>query len=366
MSAPTLLIVYCSLILLASLAGGWLPLLFRLTHVWLQVAMSFVGGAMLGVGLLHLLPHAYFAIGEIYPPVVWLLVGFLCMFFVERVFHFHHHDPPPEDLDGPPQESIAVHDHSQHSHAHAHHEHDGHAGQSRRLSWGAALMGLALHSTLDGLALAASVLAETSPGGHVEPWAGLVVFLVIALHKPFDSLTLGTLMAVDGRSARARHLVNFLYALAVPLGALVFGLGAQAWIASEQRIVGSALAFAAGTFICIATSDLLPELQFHSHDRWKLSIALLLGISMAGVMVAIEASGHRHEEKGTGDRAVIPEIWPIVAFQTPPTRACRLGNWPKCLGTWPPAEPAQMRQASNTPACLAVHPRRPRSRGMRA
>lgn len=296
MSPLVLLIAYCSLILLASLAGGWLPLLFRLTHVWLQVAMSFIGGAMLGVGLLHLLPHAYFAIGEIYPPVIWLMVGFLCMFFVERVFHFHHHDPPPEAIGQHHEEAIAGHAHAHHGHVHdgpAHHEH---AAQPRRLTWGAALMGLALHSTLDGVALAASVLAETSSDGHAEPWAGLVVFLVITLHKPFDSLTLGTLMAVDGRSPRVRHLVNFVYALAVPVGALVFGLGAQAWIADEQRIVGSALAFAAGTFVCIATSDLLPELQFHSHDRWKLSIALLLGIALAGVMVSLEESGHRHSE----------------------------------------------------------------------
>lgn len=296
MSAVFLLIAYCSLILLASLAGGWLPLLFRLTHVWLQVAMSFIGGAMLGVGLLHLLPHAYFAIGEIYPPVIWLLVGFLCMFFVERVFHFHHHDPPPEAIGHHHEEAIAGHAHAHHDHAPSDAVHHNHAGQPRRLTWGAALMGLALHSTLDGVALAASVLAETSSDGHAEPWAGLVVFLVIALHKPFDSLTLGTLMAVDGRSTRARHLVNLLYALAVPVGALIFGLGAQAWIANEQRIVGSALAFAAGTFVCIATSDLLPELQFHSHDRWKLSIALLLGIAVAGVMVSIEESGHRHSE----------------------------------------------------------------------
>lgn len=157
-------------------------------------------------------------------------------------------------------------------------------------------MGLALHSTLDGVALAASVLAEKSSDGRVEPWAGVVVFLVIALHKPFDSLTLGTLMAVDGRSARSRHLVNLVYALAVPLGAVLFALGAQAWFSSEQRILGPALAFAAGTFICIATSDLLPELQFHSHDRLKLSIALMLGIAMAGVMVSIEESGHQHHE----------------------------------------------------------------------
>jgi len=54
-----LLASYCALILLASLLGGWLPLMVRLTHTRLQVATSFVAGLMLGVGLLHLVPHAW-------------------------------------------------------------------------------------------------------------------------------------------------------------------------------------------------------------------------------------------------------------------------------------------------------------------
>ena len=45
-----LLVVYCLLIMVASLAGGWLPLLFRLSHTGMQLSMSFVGGAMIGVG----------------------------------------------------------------------------------------------------------------------------------------------------------------------------------------------------------------------------------------------------------------------------------------------------------------------------
>jgi zinc and cadmium transporter len=48
--------------------------------------------------------------------------------------------------------------------------------------------------------------------------------------------------------------------------------------------LGCALAFCAGTFLCISCSDLLPELQFHSHDRFKLSVALLAGL---GVAIAI-------------------------------------------------------------------------------
>lgn len=289
MSPTKLLIVYCLLILLASLAGGLIPLLIRLTHTRLQLAMSFVSGAMLGVGLLHLLPHSYFEFGAIYPPVWWLTGGFLVMFFVERVFHFHHHDAPSDVEAAAGAHEAHHHDHDHAGDAHSH----GHAHAERPLSWGAALAGLTLHSTLDGIALAASVAAESGEAGHAK-WAGLVVFLVVFLHKPFDSMTLGTLMAVAGRSARLRHLVNGLYALAIPLGVILFYLGVGASGVDRHEIVGAALAFAAGTFLCISTSDLLPELQFHSHDRFKLSAALLLGLALAAGIVMLEERQHQH------------------------------------------------------------------------
>ena len=53
-----LLTYYCVFILLASIAGGMIPVWFRLTHRWMQFAVSFVAGVMLGVALLHMLPHA--------------------------------------------------------------------------------------------------------------------------------------------------------------------------------------------------------------------------------------------------------------------------------------------------------------------
>ena len=58
--------------------------------------------------------------------------------------------------------------------------------------------------------------------------------------------------------------------------------------------LGSALAFAAGTFVCVATSDLLLELQFHAHDRVKLSVALLAGLVLAAAIGKFETSGHDH------------------------------------------------------------------------
>lgn len=280
---PALLLsLYCALIFAAALSGGLLPFLFRLTHVWLQLIMSFVGGAMLGVSLLSLLPHAFYEFDEaIFPAVIWLLAGFLAMFFIERAFHFHHHDAPPQ----PPECTHEPHEH--HSHG------PTHGAEPRRLTWTAALIGLVLHSLIDGITLAASVIATSAHEG-AELFAGAAVFLAIVLHKPFDSLTLGSLMLVAGQPPRTRHLVNFCYALTVPVGAALAYLGVE-HEAAGMPALGRLLAISAGAFLCIATSDLLPELQFHSHDRGKLSAALLAGILVAGLMVFAEESGHSHE-----------------------------------------------------------------------
>jgi hypothetical protein len=44
-------------------------------------------------------------------------------------------------------------------------------------------------------------------------------------------------------------------------------------------------------FLCIAGADLLPKLQFHAHDRVKLSLALLAGVAVASLIVRF---GHAH------------------------------------------------------------------------
>jgi zinc and cadmium transporter len=162
------------------------------------------------------------------------------------------------------------------------------------LSWGGAAVGLALHSLADGVALAASVEAERELAGPVA-LAGLATFVVIFLHKPFDSMTIGTLMAVGDASRRSRHVVNALFALAIPVGAGLFYVGATSAGPGMQTVIGAALAFSAGTFLCISSSDLLPELQFHDHDRVKLSAALILGLAAAWGVGFLEHAGHGHD-----------------------------------------------------------------------
>ena len=296
-----LLAIYCALVMLASLCGGWLLILMRPTHTRLQVATSFVAGLMLGIALIHFLPDAMEQLKDIDRTAKWVLGGFLAMFFLQRFFHFHHHDSPvgdPEDCchDDPPP---AVHTYEEHVHDHDHpHDHDhGHEHEShehahtladksaKQLSWVGTALGMTLHSLLDGLALAASVMAAKQGDARL---AGLGVALVVILHKPFDAMAVTTLMTASGSSRNSRHLLNGLFSLASPLGAGLFLLGASQFADSNAVFLGCSLAFCTGTFLCIASSDLLPELQFHSHDRFKLSVALLSGLAIALVIKYFE------------------------------------------------------------------------------
>lgn len=281
MSPIELLTVYCALVLLASLAGGWFLLFIHLTHTRLQIAVSFVAGLMLGIALLHFLPDANEQLNSLDKTAEWLLGGFLVMFFVQRFFHFHHHDLPegdPEDCCG-------------HNHSHEHHHDDEHAHtladkSAKQLSWVGTALGLTLHSLLDGLALAVAVEAGKQGNAKI---AGLGVALVVILHKPFDAMAVSTLMAASGKSKSSRHVLNGLFALASPVGAALFYFGASQ-MTGNVPVLGCALAFCAGSFLCIASSDLLPELRFHSHDRFKLSVALLAGLAIAIIIKQFEAA----------------------------------------------------------------------------
>ncbi|MDZ4820722.1 MAG: ZIP family metal transporter [Planctomycetota bacterium] len=309
MSIELLATIYAILIIAASIFGGIIPRFFKLTHARMQTALSFVAGVILGIGVLHLVPHGFQqfqmidASRAIDRTVWWLLMGFLVMFFLQRLFHFHSHETPAEVEAGVLADSTCSHedhDHSHHSHGHHEHSHHDHAHHDQSFTWAGVFFGLTLHSLVDGITLFAAIQAEE---GHAHGWmvAGLGYFLAVFLHKPFDSLSIASLMMASGWSAGWRTAVNWIYSLVAPLGMLMcyFGLN-QAGDYWSTTLLAGTLCFAAGTCVCISTSDLLPELQFHSHDRLKLSIALLLGLGLAWGLVFIENQGHDHHVDRNG------------------------------------------------------------------
>ncbi|MCH2162056.1 MAG: ZIP family metal transporter [Phycisphaerales bacterium] len=289
MTATSTLVVYCVAILLVSVLGGFIPAVVRLTHRRLQLALSLVSGVMLGVGLLHMLGHAVehsidatfhgIEAPGIHGIMLATLVGFMALFMLERFFCFHHHEAEGEEGCG-------------------HHDHDHGPSSDHAFGWVGALVGLSVHTLIAGFALGAAVGSTTLHEPAVETagltFAGFGVFLGILLHKPFDAFTIIALMRRQGLSRGSMFLVNGLFALVIPLGVLLFVWGVDNSGGDAVRFTIYALAFSAGTFICIAASDLLPELHFHSHDRVAMTAMLIIGLVIAWGSGLLEHSGHDH------------------------------------------------------------------------
>lgn len=302
MSPVTLLFVYCVFIFVASNTGGRLSDLIRMTHLRTQLLMSGVAGLMIGIALLHLLPHAAGMLGSMSQTGTGALIGLIAMFLLIRLFHTHDHGTRDASAGNQIEAGHTCdHDHG-HDHDHVHcesnHDHGEESKQPRRFGWAGVFFGLALHTMIDGVALASSVIADSVHGSWMG-LAGIGTFLVIVLHIPLDSFAITSVMKRQGWSSAAQRAASMMFSLACPLGACLMYLGATT-VLQGTGILGWGLAISAGFFICIALADLLPEVAFHDHDRFKLTFALLLGVSIA---VGIEnLPGHTHDH-GPGGQA---------------------------------------------------------------
>ncbi len=270
-----LLLGYSLAILAASLLGGYLPAIVKMTHTRIQMVMSFVAGFILSVALYHLLPHGLVLIpgpGAVEKAVGLMMFGIILMVLLLRIFHFHQHEFGDEAGD------------FLHEHAHEH-AHDHASSESRLIGIG---MGLGLHTVTEGIALGTSIRVGEIHGDEVG-LAGLGVFLAILLHKPLDAFSIIGLLQAAGHSLRTRIAVNIGFAMLCPVVALLtfWGIGLLGhW---EEEVVGYVLVLAAGAFLCISLSDLLPEIHFHSHDRVKLTVCFLMGIALAYGLYFIES-----------------------------------------------------------------------------
>ena len=256
-----LLTGYAAAIAAASLFGGWLPSVVRMTHTRIHMAMSLVAGLILGVALLHLLPHGMAQLPE--PDAAatalwWAMLGMVFMVLLLRVLPFHQHD----------------------------FSNAAHGTGAPSLGWLGIVLGMCLHSFVEGVALGAGVRAGIASGGGL---IGGGVFLAIFLHKPLDALSIAGVMQAGHVDGRTRRLVIIGFALICPAAAFLTYWGAALLGAGQEAIVGRALAFSAGAFLCISLSDLLPEIQFHSHDRGKFTLAFLAGIGLAYAMHLVES-----------------------------------------------------------------------------
>ncbi len=276
------LLIATPLLIGASLVGGLIPGAIRATHLRMQLALSFVSGLMLGVAILHLLPHSIIMLGSVDRAVTLMLLGVVGVFLLMRFLHVHSLEPGikiPVDCG-----HEHGHDHAPGDDQHSHHHEHSHSS----VRWVTILSGLSLHSIVDGAALASAVQL-----GLGEAWPGLMVLIVVVLHKPLDALAISATMGSD---PVRRKRVNLIYALVAPMAAWGVFLGFMSLGQLGSEIAGVAMAFCAGAFICVALADLMPEVQFHSHHRALLTTALGLGVGVAILLGYVE--GHNHGVHG--------------------------------------------------------------------
>jgi zinc transporter ZupT len=109
-----------------------------------------------------------------------------------------------------------------------------------------ALLGLAVHTLFDGVAIAAGFI--------IDPALGTLLFLAVVLHKLPEGFTVASIVLAAGRSPRAAQAAGLTLGVFTVLGALGTNL-----LHHEQ--VGYALALSAGVTIYVAASDLIPEVN---------------------------------------------------------------------------------------------------------
>lgn len=125
-----------------------------------------------------------------------------------------------------------------------------------------ALIGLLMHTFVDGVAVASALRVSASLGG--------LVFVAVLLHKFPEGLAISSLFLAAG-AGRARAI---LAALALGLTTVV-GLVLADRIAFLQEY---GLAVSAGVTLYVGASNLVPE--FQSKRLWRLPVAFVGGCAM--------------------------------------------------------------------------------------
>ena len=252
MSALTEVAWYSVAIVLGALGGALIPTLTRRAER-LVMLLSFAAGVMLGAAFFHMLPEALHDGG--YRAISWLPAGFLLMFLLERFVLTHVCEEPPECT-----------------------EHGHGPGKTIGL---AAFFGLSVHTLFDGIAL----------GSAAVEGVGLMAFVAITAHKIPASLSLASIFLSEGRSRRVVLGYGALFGLMVPVGAgLYFGLDSAVHLTG---FTPGALAFSAGTFLYIAASDLLPNVNRHGKEGLPRNVLAMIG-GLALMFALTYVTEHAH------------------------------------------------------------------------
>ena len=235
-----------------------------LNKILLFLVALAVGGLM-GGAFFHLIPeslhefeHAGYGHEGAGLLFLFVVIGFCLFFAIEQFLHWHHHH---------------------------HVDHDCKACKKKKTKPLAylILIGDGVHNFIDGLVIAASFM--------VSPLTGVITTLAVALHEiPQEIGDFGVLVH-SGFSRMKAVLFNFLSALTAVVG----GVLGYLFLERVEGLILYLLPLAAGGFLYLAASDLIPEIK-HG-DKTTRMIAnfacFLVGLGIMYTLTQLEL-GHEH------------------------------------------------------------------------
>lgn len=199
--------------------------------------LAFSSGVMLGATFFDLLPEG----AELLPDGVflWTLVGFISFFTLEKLIQWHHH------IEG------------------------RHIHKEKPLAY-LTLIGDGMHNFVDGAVIAGAYLVSVP--------LGITTTLAVIAHEIPHELSDFMILLHGGLSSTKALLYNFASATTAILGAILVLMVSEQFTTLEQYLVP----LAAGNFLYIAASDLIPELLTKRHGRTSIIqvVTMLIGISV--------------------------------------------------------------------------------------
>lgn len=238
------IVLFGSLMSVVSLVGGLLLLLTenKLQKILLSL-VAFAAGALLGGAFFHMLP-AYFKIHTTYSlGFLYLLLGYCVFFTLEQFLHWHHCNTANSSCRKPLTYLI--------------------------------LIGDGLHNFIGGMAVASTFLIDLR--------LGIITWLAAVAHEVPQEMGDFAVLLHGGWSKKKALIFNFISASTFLLGAMV------TYFLSIEIDLSFLIPFAAGNFIYIASSDLIPEVNKHAGVKESLIhfIFFIFGLGILGLLALL-------------------------------------------------------------------------------
>ena len=209
--------------------------------------VSFAVGGLFGDAFIHLLPESFQELGTNLSVSLYVISGILIFFVLEKFLRWRHCHIPTSEEHMHPLATIN-------------------------------LVGDAVHNLIDGMLVGASYMVSLP--------IGIATTLAVIMHEiPQEVGDFGVLIHA-GLSVRKALALNFLSALTAMLGViLAIVLGSEI-----EGFSLSLLPIAAGGFLYIAGSDLIPELHHEVKVLRSLLqfVMILLGVGVMALLIFLE------------------------------------------------------------------------------